>query len=511
MALAPEPRDNSAVRRRDLAGAWLAVSCAAGPEPAAPSSLGVSSGQEPPAASTVGTTSAASRDIAAVEYFGARYPRSNLPAAGTGVGSLGYGTWIKPKPRSESLSLGSVRVAGSVPILDPEPVRGDGKCPRFVRVEHGFVCAGRRATLDMRSAWMQAGRWTEPAPGVMPYQYALSVGAPMLSRPVPATELRWKIGKREQPRMEGAMEGHDELAEMAPIEPNGPMPDFLRDDAKAPGPRGEQQRTFLGHFPAGNMIAFTRAFEAYGETWVLTTELSVIPARGLKRFRVSKFRGVELGSGLELPIAWMRKRDRPKWRKADDGFVETGERWPVKTHVGLTGREEASEKRRFLETREPGVYIAASDATRVDADPKVPRQVNPGGKWIHVRAGLGTLTLYEGDKPVFSTLVSPGKINPTPRGRFFIESKHHYSSMGSGLGSFWIADVPWTIYFERPFAIHASYWHEDFGQRKSGGCINLSPLDAARVFDWVDPALPSGWDTVQTGAMGGRTLVWVES
>ena len=243
LALAPEPRDNSAVRRRDLAGAWLAVSCAAGPEPAPQSSLGVSSGQEPAAASTVGTTSAASRDIAAAEYFGARYPRSNLPAAGTGVGSLGYGTWIKPKPRSESLSLGSVRVAGSVPILDPEPVRGDGKCPRFVRVEHGFVCAGRRATLDMRSAWMQAGRWTEPAPGVMPYQYALSVGAPMLSRPVPATELRWKIGKREQPRMEGAMEGHDELAEMAPIEPNGPMPDFLRDDAKAPGPRGSPPRT----------------------------------------------------------------------------------------------------------------------------------------------------------------------------------------------------------------------------------------------------------------------------
>jgi lipoprotein-anchoring transpeptidase ErfK/SrfK len=41
--------------------------------------------------------------------------------------------------------------------------------------------------------------------------------------------------------------------------------------------------------------------------------------------------------------------------------------------------------------------------------------------------------------------------------------------------------VPWTIYFKRPFAIHASYGHEDFGERKRGGCVNLSPIDAERV------------------------------
>jgi len=345
----------------------------------------------------------------------------------------------------------------------------------------------------------------------MPFQYALSVGAPMLSRPVPASEMRWKIGPREQPRMKGAMEGHDELAELDPIVPNGPIPEFLKDGGRAPSPRGERERTFLGIFPAGNMIAFTRAFEAYGETWVLTTEMSVIPARGLKRFRVSKFHGVQLGDGVELPIAWMRKRPRPKWRKTESGFETTGTSWPEKTFVALTGREEASGNQRYWETREPGVFIEQRDATVVQAKPKPPREVNGTGKWIHVRVGLGTLTLYEGGRAVFSTLVSPGKINPTPRGRFIIESKHHYSSMGSGLGSFWIADVPWTIYFERPFAIHTAYWHEDFGQRKSGGCINLSPLDAKRVFDWVDPALPVGWDTVQAEAMGGRTLVWVES
>ena len=59
------------------------------------------------------------------------------------------------------------------------------------------------------------------------------------------------------------------------------------------------------------------------------------------------------------------------------------------------------------------------------------------------------------------------------------------------------ADVPWTVYFKRPYAIHASYWHEDFGQRKSGGCVNLSPIDGRRLFAWTEPRLPAGWHAMR--------------
>jgi hypothetical protein len=57
--------------------------------------------------------------------------------------------------------------------------------------------------------------------------------------------------------------------------------------------------------------------------------------------------------------------------------------------------------------------------------------------------------------------------------------------------------------------VHATYWHEDFGERKSGGCVNLSPLDAARLFAWADPQLPDGWASVQGPAHAG-TFVLVE-
>jgi hypothetical protein len=381
-----------------------------------------------------------------------------------------------------------------------------------VKVERGFVCGTRRATLDESSPWLNANRWTEPAPGPYPYEYALSLGAPMLTRPVPPAELVWEVGSREQPRMRGWSEGHDDLAEDSPIEPNGPPPEFFADGESAPTAWGPARGLYVKKVPRGAMIAFTRAFEAYGEVWVLTTSLGVIPARGLKRFRRSHFRGVELGSGIELPVGWVRKQPRAKWRKTAHGFEPSSETLPVRSFVRLTGAVEHDRGRRFVETHEPGVWLERTDLAVAEAVTKPPAEAR-GGKWIHVRVNRGTLTLYEGSRPVFTTLISPGKRDATPYGRYRVESKHHVTTMTTEMGEpkkFWIADVPWTIYFKRPYAIHATYWHEDFGERKSGGCINLSPLDAERVFRWTDPPLPPGWTSVQAHAKASAPFVLVE-
>lgn len=446
------------------------------------------------------------------DFFGASYPPSLEPAPHGRVGSLVWGTWIQPGPRSGSLPLGNIRPGDSLPLLSPETLAGNGGCPGFVRVEGGFVCVGKRATRNADSPWLKAGAWLTPAPGVMPYNFALSVGAPMLTRPLPKEKMVWKTGRRDLPRMKGWNAGHDELAVDEPIEPNGPLPDILEDGAKLPTPWGEPDGSFIKMLPVGSMIAYTRAFEAFGETWVLSTDMAVVPARGLKRFRVSEFQGVELGKGVELPLAWMRAKARPKWARTNGHFEPTGASWPVKTWVGLTGNEVKDGKRRFLETREPGLFIERSDATLVEKREKPPWETQGTGKWIHVRVNRGTLTLYDGPKPVFSTLMSPGKDGATPYGRYFMESEHHFSTMTTEEGEptrFWIADVPWTMYFKRPYAIHTAYWHEDFGQRKSGGCVNLSPRDAKRVFDWTDPTLPPRWQSVQATGVGG-TFVLVE-
>ena len=77
-----------------------------------------------------------------------------------------------------------------------------------------------------------------------------------------------------------------------------------------------------------------------------------------------------------------------------------------------------------------------------------------------------------------------------------------------GEGTFQLRDVPYIEYFESGYALHAAYWHDVFGTPRSHGCVNLSPVDAHRIFFWTDPPLPEGWHAVIAGEeMGEGTLV----
>ncbi len=449
--------------------------------------------------------------------FGSGYPRERVPAPLGRITSLTWGTWVQAKPDARSLPLGSIRPGSGLPLSSEERVPGVGGCREFVAVAGGFVCAGARATLDADSAWANAGRWTEPEPGPFPYEYALSVGAPMLTRVPTKGDRMGTTGKRDLSRMTGWAAGHDELAESAPIVANGDAPDFLRDGGSAPTPWNARPGLLFKRIPLGSMLAYTRAFEADGQTWVLSTNMTVVPASGLKGFRKSSFRGVELSGELRLPIAWAR-RPLPKWRRTTDTFEALDGEWKTREPVALTGRSERFEGRTLLETRDAGTWIERRGVNVAEGREKgvpweVQRGMSPNGKWIHIRVSTRTLTLYENARPVFTTLVSPGKQWGTPFGRFFVESKHHVTTMTTEQGEpkkFWVADVPWTLYFERPFAIHGAYWHEDFGEEKSGGCVNLSPIDAERVFGWAEPPLPDGWESAQAYPLGGGTFVLIE-
>jgi lipoprotein-anchoring transpeptidase ErfK/SrfK len=79
-----------------------------------------------------------------------------------------------------------------------------------------------------------------------------------------------------------------------------------------------------------------------------------------------------------------------------------------------------------------------------------------------------------------------------------------------GEGTFQLRDVPYIQYFESGYALHAAYWHDVFGTPRSHGCVNLSPVDAHRVFLWTDPPVPDGWHAVNAGdELGEGTTVIV--
>lgn len=173
--------------------------------------------------------------------------------------------------------------------------------------------------------------------------------------------------------------------------------------------------------------------------------------------------------------------------------------------------------------------ILPRDALFVAEQRRPPRAIGDrqmAQKWIHFNIEQGTLTAYRGHEPWFTTLASPGSggvpvrgadpldTRTTPVGIYRIYFKYITDDMSPEVGehrSYWIADVPYTMYFQQPFAIHVAYWHESFGEPMSGGCINVSPRDGARLFHFADPPLPEGWYGVgASSAWGHGTWVVVD-
>jgi lipoprotein-anchoring transpeptidase ErfK/SrfK len=129
-------------------------------------------------------------------------------------------------------------------------------------------------------------------------------------------------------------------------------------------------------------------------------------------------------------------------------------------------------------------------------------------KWIDVDLTQQRMTAYEGNTPVFQALVSTGLLNtPTVVGQFHIYWKLSSTAM-AGPG-YYLPGVPYTMYFYRGYALHGTYWHNNFGRPMSHGCVNLRTEDAQWLFNWADPPLPVGASHVRASDANPGTLVVV--
>jgi hypothetical protein len=103
------------------------------------------------------------------------------------------------------------------------------------------------------------------------------------------------------------------------------------------------------------------------------------------------------------------------------------------------------------------------------------------------------LYAYENDVLFMETTVSTGTvINPTPIGEFAIFRKTPSRYMQGPLPSipddiYDLPGVPWSLYFTTDgAAIHGTYWHNNFGNRLSHGCVNLPIPQARQLYGWAD-------------------------
>lgn len=132
----------------------------------------------------------------------------------------------------------------------------------------------------------------------------------------------------------------------------------------------------------------------------------------------------------------------------------------------------------------------------------------PDEKWIEVNVTTQKLIAWEGEKPVMFFTVSTGLPGtPTVLGQFNIYWKLE-STLMTGY-NYYLPDVPYTMYFYGGYGLHGTYWHSNFGQPMSHGCVNLKTEEAKQLFEWADPVLPAGQTQIEATANNPGTLVVV--
>jgi len=110
-------------------------------------------------------------------------------------------------------------------------------------------------------------------------------------------------------------------------------------------------------------------------------------------------------------------------------------------------------------------------------------------RWIDVDLTRQLLVAYEGQTAVRRVVVSTGLPGtPTVTGRFQIYVKYPKAPM-SGPG-YYLPNVPYVMYFYGGYGLHGTYWHTNFGQPMSHGCVNLPTPEAQWLYDWAAVGTP---------------------
>jgi lipoprotein-anchoring transpeptidase ErfK/SrfK len=113
-----------------------------------------------------------------------------------------------------------------------------------------------------------------------------------------------------------------------------------------------------------------------------------------------------------------------------------------------------------------------------------PGAVDTSARWIDVDLSAQTVFAMQGDQVVNRFLVSTGRWpTVTVTGVYRIYVKYRAADMTGP--DYYLPDVPYVMYFYKGYGLHGTYWHNNFGQPMSHGCVNLRTTDAGWIYEWA--------------------------
>lgn len=146
--------------------------------------------------------------------------------------------------------------------------------------------------------------------------------------------------------------------------------------------------------------------------------------------------------------------------------------------------------------------------------------MDPSQKRIVVRIWDQTLSCFEGDVEVYFARISSGALWDawgnrvdawaTPIGESPIWRKAISLPLSGGSASAgWnLPAVGWvSLFVGTGVAIHSTYWHNNYGEPSSRGCVNARPEDAKWIFRWSQPQVPYDPGDVTVEWPGGTKVI----
>lgn len=262
----------------------------------------------------------------------------------------------------------------------------------------------------------------------------------------------------------------------------GPEPTNLFD---APG------GNVIGQIPAG--YNFITAADLSVEGWIQRVGGEWVDRSGARYAEPSYYTGVLVPEDWQYPFAEILDRTGiyASVNPGEEGSAESGyvtRRYDV---VNIFAEATDSEGNLWYLIG-PDQWIIQQFVSKFQPIEK-PEDIT-AERWVAVDLFEQTVTAYEDETPVFTSLISSGvPAWSTNEGIFEIWARLDRDAMSGATGApeaYALQDVPWTMYFDGGISLHGTYWHDDFGYRHSHGCVNLSISDARWVFEWTGATEP---------------------
>jgi L,D-transpeptidase-like protein/SH3 domain-containing protein len=263
----------------------------------------------------------------------------------------------------------------------------------------------------------------------------------------------------------------------------------------------------------GDLLRVTGVSPGIGgdtSTWWSTTE-GYVALQSVREATSDWARGWTLPSADDAPGGWWGSlrsqanvRAGPSTKAPIVGTLVPGDHVKVLASVAGDAVGGNATWYRIDGGRYAGAVVHSSLIARAPEPKQVvvdrPADAPDGMGTIVVSHSAASLTYLDASgAPVFSTYVSLGRAGvDTPEGEYSTMGKYRFDNMSSASVSnadheYFLPNVPFVEYYlDGGYAIHATYWHDQFGQVESQGCINVTWADGAYLFELTRPIVADG-------------------